>query len=56
LVDPERLRAKAYFRGDEEAWYEQELGERDQLEVACADARVRLSLDDLYEETGLLRV
>jgi Uma2 family endonuclease len=56
LVDSERLWAKVYFRGDDAAWYEQELGERDQLEVACAGTRVRLTLDDLYEDTGLLRV
>jgi Uma2 family endonuclease len=56
LVDSERLWAKVYFRGDDAAWYEQELGERDQLEVACAGTHVRLTLDDLYEDTGLLRV
>lgn len=56
LADSERVWANAYFRGDDAAWCEQKLGESDQLEVACSDVRVRLALDDLYEDTGLLRI
>ncbi len=56
LVDSERLWAKVYFRDEHDAWFEQELGSEDRLDVACGDARLALSLDDLYEDTGLLVV
>jgi len=53
LVDSERLWAKVYFRDEHGAWFEQELSPEDRLDVACGDARLALSLDDLYEDTGL---
>lgn len=56
LVDSERLWAKVYFRDEHGAWFEQELSPEDRLDVACGDARLALSLDDLYEDTGLLVV
>lgn len=56
LVDSEALWTKAYFRGEDAAWYEQQLGEGDRLDVACGDVHVTLTLEDLYEDTGLLRV
>lgn len=56
LVDSERLWAKVYFRDEHGAWFEQELSPEDRLDVACDDARLALSLDDLYEDTGLLVV
>lgn len=56
LVDSERLWAKVYFRDEHGAWFEQELSPEDRLDVACGDARLALTLDDLYEDTGLLVV
>ena len=56
LVDSERLWAKVYFRDEHGAWFEQELSPEDRLDVAWGDARLALSLDDLYEDTGLLVV
>jgi Uma2 family endonuclease len=56
LVDSERLWAKVFFRDERDAWFEQELSSEDRLDVVCGDARLALSLDDLYEDTGLLVV
>jgi Uma2 family endonuclease len=56
LVDSERLWAKAFFRDATDAWFEQDLSAEDRLDAACGDARLSLSLDDLYEDTGLLVV
>ncbi len=56
MVDSEKLWAKAYFRDDEGHWFEQELSPDDQLDIACDNVRLTLTLDDLYEDTGLLRV
>ncbi len=56
LVDSERLWAKVFFRDAHDAWFEQELLPEDRLDVVCDDARLTLSLDDLYEDTGLLVV
>lgn len=56
LADSERLWAKVFFRDEHNAWFEQELSPEDRLGVVCGDARLALSLDDLYEDTGLLVV
>lgn len=56
LADSERLWAQAYFREPGGGWFTQELGPEDRLDVHCGDARLSLTLDDLYEDTGLLRV
>ena len=56
LADSERLWAKVYFCDEHGAWFEQELSPEDRLDVTCGDARLALSLDDLYEDTGLLVV
>lgn len=56
LVDAERLWAKVYFRDEHDAWFEQELSADDRVEVACDGTRLTLTLDDLYEDTGLLLV
>lgn len=56
LVDSERLWAKAYFRDDAGKWFEQELSADDRIDVACDGTRLTLTLDDLYEDTGLLVV
>ncbi|OJW95319.1 Uma2 family endonuclease [Thiobacillus sp. 65-1402] len=55
LADSE-LWAKVCFRDEHSAWFEQELSPEDRLDVACGDARLALSLDGLYEDTGLLVV
>lgn len=54
LLDSERLWAKAFFRDSDDAWFEQELSSEGRLDVVCGDARLAVSLDDLYEDTGLL--
>lgn len=56
MVGSEHLWAKAYFRDDAGKWFEQELSPDDRLDVACDNVRLTLTLDDLYEDTGLLRV
>jgi len=56
LVDSEKLWAKVYFRDDTGQWFEQELSAEDRIDVACDGARLTLTLDDLYEDTGLLVV
>lgn len=54
LVDAERLWAKCYSIDAAGQWFEQELSPEDRLEIACGDARVALTLDDIYEDSGLL--
>lgn len=53
LVDSERLWAKAFFRDEHDAWFEQELSDDDRIDVACDGTRLTLTPDDLYEHTGL---
>lgn len=54
LVDSERLWAKCYSMDATGQWFEQELSAEDRIEISCGDARVALSLEDIYEDTGLL--
>lgn len=56
LVDSERLWAKVFFRDEHDAWFEQELSAEDRIDVACDGTKLTLTLDDLYEDTGLLVV
>jgi Uma2 family endonuclease len=56
LVDSERLWTRAFFRKEEGDWFEQELAREDILDVQCDGVRLDLTLDDLYEDTGLLVV
>lgn len=56
LVDSERLWAKVFFRDVNDAWFEQDLSADDRVDVACDGTRLTLTLDDLYEDTGLLVV
>lgn len=56
LVDSERLWARVFFRDAHDAWFEQELSADDRVDVACDGTRLTLTLDDLYEDTGLLVV
>jgi hypothetical protein len=37
-------------------WFKQELSVDDRIDVACDATRLTLTLDDLYEDTGLLVV
>ena len=55
-VDSERLWAKGYFRDEHDTWFEQELSAEDRIDVACDGTKLTLTLDDLYEDTGLLVV
>lgn len=41
-------------RVDGDRWVEQILDREDRVQIACGDIRLTLSLDDLYEDTGLL--
>ena len=54
LVDADHLNARLLTRVAEDRWTEQMLDREDIVEIACGDARLALSLDDLYEDTGLL--
>lgn len=54
LMDSERLWDRVFFRDEHDAWFEQELSTEDRIDVACDG--IRLTLDDLYEDTGLLVV
>ena len=56
LVDSERLWARVFFRAEGGDWFEQELSTEDIVDVQCDGARLDLTLDDLYEDTGLLVV
>ncbi|MDP2110909.1 MAG: Uma2 family endonuclease [Thiobacillus sp.] len=56
LVDSERLWAKVFFLDEHDAWFEQELSAEDRIDVACDGTRLTLTLDNLYEDTGLLVV
>ncbi len=56
LVDSERLWVKVFFRDEHDAWFEQELSTDDRIDVACHGTKLMLTLDDLYEDTGLLIV
>lgn len=56
MVDSERLWARVFFRQAGGEWYEQQLAREDMLEVRCDEIRLDLTLDDLYEDTGLLLV
>ncbi len=53
-VDSERLWAKCYSANAAGQWFEQELSAEDRLEINCGDARIALTLDDIYEDSGLL--
>jgi Uma2 family endonuclease len=54
LVDSDRLWARVFFRKEEGDWFEQDLSREDVFEVQCDEVRLDLTLDDLYEDTGLL--
>lgn len=54
LVDADRLWAKCYSIDATGQWFEQELSPEDRLAITCGDARVALTLDDIYEDSGLL--
>lgn len=56
MVDSERLWARAFFRSNGGDWFEQELSREDILAVQCDGVSLDLTLDDLYEDTGLLLV
>jgi Uma2 family endonuclease len=54
MADSRRPRAKLLTRTEGDQWTEQVLDRADVVEIACGDAQLTLSLDDLYEDTGLL--
>ena len=54
MADSRRPRAKLLTRTEGDQWTEQVLDRGDVVEITCGDAQLTLSLDDLYEDTGLL--
>lgn len=54
LVEADRLGARLLTRMGEARWTEQTLDREDIVTLACGDTRITLSLDDVYEDTGLL--
>ena len=56
MVDSERVWAKVYFREPGAPWFEQELSADDRLDIRCDGTHLALTLDDLYEDTGLVPV
>ncbi len=54
LVDAERLWAKCYSMNASGQWFEQELSTEDHVQVDCGDAHLALTLEDIYEDTGLI--
>jgi Uma2 family endonuclease len=54
LVDADHLNVRLLTRVAEDRWTEQSLDRKDIVEIVCGDAHLALSLDDLYEDTGLL--
>jgi Uma2 family endonuclease len=54
LVDSEKAYARLLLRQQGGAWQEQTLGAEDVARIECAGLSVALSLEDLYEDTGLL--
>ncbi len=54
LVDAERLWAKCYSKDASGQWFEQELSVEDRLAIDCGDAQLALTLEDIYEDTGLV--
>lgn len=56
LVDAERLWAKCFSKDATGQWFEQELAAEDHVMIECGDARLALTLEDIFEDTGLLPV
>jgi Uma2 family endonuclease len=54
MADSHSPRIKLLTRSAGDHWTERVLERGDQVEIACGDAELTLSLEDLYEDTGLL--
>jgi Uma2 family endonuclease len=53
MVDSERVWARLRSRADEGRWLEQQLDAGDVARIECGGLVIALSLEDLYEDTGL---
>jgi Uma2 family endonuclease len=53
IADSERVGARVFFRDAQGTWFEQDLGAEDRLQIECDGARIVLTLEDIYEDTGL---
>ncbi|MEY2341115.1 hypothetical protein AB4090_03275 [Acidithiobacillus sp. IBUN Pt1247-S3] len=53
LVDSEQVYARLFSR-DGDTWREQVLDPEDVVQIDCGGLAIHLSLDDFYEDTGLL--
>jgi Uma2 family endonuclease len=54
LAETDQPSVRLLIRVEGDRWIEQTLDREDQVEIVCGDVRLTLSLDDLYEDTGLL--
>lgn len=53
MVDAERVGARLLSRADEGRWLEQQLDAGEVVRIECGGLAIGLSLEDLYEDTGL---
>ena len=53
MVDAERVWARLLSRAGEGRWLEQQLDAGDVVRIECGGLAIGLSLEDLYEDTGL---
>ena len=53
MVDSERVGARLLSRADEGRWLEQQLDAGEVVRIECGGLAIGLSLEDLYEDTGL---
>jgi len=53
MVDSERVEARLLSRADEGRWLEQQLDAGEVVRIECGGLAIGLSLEDLYEDTGL---
>jgi Uma2 family endonuclease len=54
MVDAERVWARLLSRAGEGRWLEQQLDAGEVVRIECGGLAIGLSLEDLYEDTGLL--
>jgi hypothetical protein len=53
MVDAEVRRAEYYLRDEAGQWQHARLEENEVFSLRCGDARIALSLDDLYEDVNV---
>ena len=53
MADSERVSARLLSRAGEARWLEQQLDAGEVVRIECGGLAIALSLEDLYEDTGL---